>query len=217
MRWRPLALAVVAGVVAVAAWEAWRTEGRAMPGPNAWATAEAQARSGDLPAAERTLRALAAREPTADVLAFHGVVLRELERTDAAVAELEAALARDPDHGPAHLYLAMIHHDAGRWAEAEAHARAHLRVAEPGIPQRALSDLYLCRAMQHRLVGAGLTGPEIDEMLGACDRFLERGPGPPLDRPIRAFVDRARANRPVDRGAVWKPTPEEAGLEGAAE
>ncbi len=110
------------------------------------------------------LEPAAARHPEAGLLTALGTVQRELRHNAAAVANLEAALARQPDNLAARANLAATLQDEGRPEEAEQH---FLRALEdhPGAAELHLNYGKLLQAQgQHNAAVA------------AFNRALERQP-----------------------------------------
>ncbi|HXC38469.1 MAG TPA: tetratricopeptide repeat protein [Burkholderiales bacterium] len=86
---------------------------------------------GDLPAAERTLRAALKKGGQAGTAANLGMVLAAQGRPDEALVLLRRAVELDPGHAGARINLAALLHQGGAVTEAVQHLREALRI-DPG-------------------------------------------------------------------------------------
>ncbi len=108
---------------------------RGLGGLSPLEAADRQHRAGNLAEAETLYRRVLDEAPD-DLIALSqlGALCAQTQRYDEAVPLLEKALAVDPQHGPTHMNLGVIHAAQGRDAQADASFRSGAASA-PGDPE----------------------------------------------------------------------------------
>lgn len=150
-------------------------------------------------AIELVLQALAKDPADGDALRLHGDILRNLGKNDAALLAYQKILQLHPDNTTAHIDIANLHIQAGRYAEAKAQIGAARKTAPNSLGVVYAQALLDFREGRHKVALEGLqqilkAAPEhmpslllagaVQLALGAPQqaedhlrRFLEANPG----------------------------------------
>lgn len=176
---------------------------------------------GDFAAAERLFRDASSAEPGNLVYRSQlGLVLIRLKRHDEAERELQQVLGQSPNDVGTHWYLALNSYFAGGYREAAGRFKKVLPLLDQRSGQYYSAQWFIGTCWKTVLLrkqgdvasaitgrggseDAGLSHPEVDEMVDAYKKYLDLQPRAPDRSSIEQFLAWVAKNRPPANVRRW--------------